>query len=145
MELHNNVAVVVLASEVNEDRGLVSVRFFLRNGLARHCASENALDLFVCCLGVNNVVKTVVGGLAAKRAEEVQTVCESRLYVGDALDLNAGGGGELCDIVNKSRFFNINSLVGTVRGNYLGLKALVLSYFYVPFKRVDGVVSGTDK
>ena len=60
MELHNDVAVVVLAAKVNENSRLVCVGFLLRNGFTRHRASENAFDLLVGCFGINNVVKTVV-------------------------------------------------------------------------------------
>ena len=88
----------------------------------------------------------MIRNITTHRGKECHALAQSVLEVCKCDDLAlTHGGGQLIQIVQIVRLFNVHRLVGSPGGQYLYIKALVFRDLFVPFQRIDGIIGGADQ
>ena len=137
---------MVLTAQVQQDGGLVALGLFYGDGLAGHGLLESGVGLGVGHRAEGDIVQAVVGGPAAQLHEELQTLCEGGLHVGDALQaVLAHALSQLADVVGEALLGDVDGLVRAEGGADLELDGGIGGDLLMPLQSVDGVVGGADE
>ena len=142
MELHYPVQTMIFLADKDHEGCLILCRFTSGKLAACQTFCEDFFDFFIGCRSIHYIIKTVVGNAAASLIEVFHAVYDRFFEISEALNGNAAHFGELCNVIQEGRLFDIGSLVRAPCRQYLHVEGLICLDLFVPFQRIYRIVGG---